>query len=513
MVFATVAGVYSLAGSWRSKAAAGTVASLAFSLLLCAIQILPTWETTRLREPELHYGGGIQDPDLVLFYTVPNYFNFGLNVPAGTNPSKDYFYLGVPALLGLPFLIRRRRFRDLIPSLAVLAASLVMAVNPYGIVWNVIRHSSLLPEILRDWFFLAGVTVAFAPLTAYALDDFLTRKQRPEPAWLVPLSVALMAAWAGYELFRWKTQSLPAGWRSGVDMLITLAIFSAGMYAVRGEQGRRRVWMAAAVVLFVGADYKAFGTSRRFDAGRGDAQRFSSTSFPGMEPEVYAQLRAGAEYRILVDADTGPFAGDFRHIGLISPQGFDPLLTSPYRKMAETYGHFRTDRVFEVDPENYAAMRMFGARYVISSEFSKVYPKLKDNPHYRLLGSTPTFYRVYEYLDAQPPYSWEGSSGGVVQRRAWQPESRVFDVRSAFGGKLALHEQLFPGWTTFVDGKGAAMESWAGAYQAVDVPAGEHTVEFRYRSQLLGVGCGISVLALIGLMFWMRPGAKAPVAG
>jgi hypothetical protein len=322
-----------------------------------------------------------------------------------------------------------------------------------------------------------------------------------------------MAAWAGYELFRWKTQSLPAGWRSGVDMLITLAIFSAGMYAVRGEQGRRRVWMAAAVVLFVGADYKAFGTSRRFDAGRGDAQRFSSTSFPGMEPEVYAQLRAGAEYRILVDADTGPFAGDFRHIGLISPQGFDPLLTSPYRKMAETYGHFRTDRVFEVDPENYAAMRMFGARYVISSEFSKVYPKLKDNPHYRLLGSTPTFYRVYEYLDAQPPYSWEGSSGGVVQRRAWQPESRVFDVRSAFGGKLALHEQLFPGWTTFVDGKGAAMESWAGAYQAVTVPAGEHTVEFRYRSQLLGVGGGTSVLALIGLMFWMRPGAKAPVAG
>jgi uncharacterized membrane protein YfhO len=232
-----------------------------------------------------------------------------------------------------------------------------------------------------------------------------------------------------------------------------------------------------------------------------------------MEPEVYAQLRAGAEYRILVDADTGPFAGDFRHIGLISPQGFDPLLTSPYRKMAETYGHFRTDRVFEVDPENYAAMRMFGARYVISSEYSKVYPKLKDNPHYRLLGSTPTFYRVYEYLDAQPPYSWEGSSGGVVQRRAWQPESRVFDVRSASGGKLALHEQLFPGWTTFVDGKGAAMESWAGAYQAVTVPAGEHTVEFRYRSQLLGVGGGTSVLALIGLMFWMRPGAKAPVAG
>jgi hypothetical protein len=509
MVFATVAGVYSLAGAWRLKATAGTVTSLVFSLLLCGVQLLPTWETTRLREPELHYGGGIQDPDLVLFYAMPNYFDFGLNVPVGTNPYKDYFYLGVPALLGLPFLIRRRQFRDLLPSLAVLATSLVMAINPYGIVWSVIRHSSLLPEILRDWFFLAGVTVAFAPLTAYALDDFLTRKQRRAPAWLAPMAVALMAVWAGYDLLRWKAQSLPAGWRSGIDVLITLAIFGAGMYAVRGEQGRRRTWMAAAVVLLVGADYKAFGTSKRFDARSGDAQRFSSTSFPGMEPEVYAQLRAGAEYRILVDADTGPFAGDFRHIGLITPQGFDPLLTSPYRKMAETYGHFRTDRVFEVDPENYAAMRLFGARYVISSEFSKFFPKLKDNPHYRLLGPTLTFYRVYEYLDAQPPYSWEGSPGGEVQRRAWQPESRVFDVRSASGGKLALHEQLFPGWATFVDGKDAAIEPWMGAYQAVTVPAGEHTVEFRYRSQLLGLGALISLVALIGLGFWIRASSRS----
>ena len=51
-----------------------------------------------------------------------------------------------------------------------------MAVNPFDVVWNVIQHSSLLPDILRAWYFLAGVTVAFAPLTAYALDDFLARR-------------------------------------------------------------------------------------------------------------------------------------------------------------------------------------------------------------------------------------------------------------------------------------------------------------------------------------------------
>ncbi len=62
-----------------------------------------------------------------------------------------------------------------------------------------------------------------------------------------------------------------------------------------------------------------------------------------------------------------------------------------------------------------------------------------------------------------------------------------------------------------------------GAFQAVAVPAGVHTVEFRYRSRLLPLGGGISLVALLGLGFWIRrgagfsptgrAGAEAPVAG
>jgi hypothetical protein len=503
MVFAVAVGAYSLVSGWHGKASLGTILALVFSLALCAIQILPTWETTALRQPENHYGVGIQNWDMILSYVLPNYFNFGLNTPVLTNPDKDYFYLGVPVLLGLPFLILRRRFRDLAPTLAMLAATLVVAVNPYNVVWNVIQHSTLLPDIMRAWYFLAGVTLAFAPLTAYALDYFLARKDRQAPTWLMPVSVALMAMWGVYELVRWERQSFAAGWRSGVYLLVTLAIFGAGMYALRAQQGRRRMWMAAALILFVGLDYKAFGSSKRFDASSGEAQRFSSTSFPGMMPDVYQQLRANNDYRIVVDADTGPAPNDFRHIGLITPQGFDPLLTTPFRKMVETYGKFRTDRLFEVDPENYDALKLFGVRYVISSEYSPAFPKLKDNPHYRLLGSIPTFYRVYEYLDAQPPFSWEGSAVTELERRRWEPDDRTFRVRTPAGGKLALHEQFFPGWTATIDGKGAAVEPWAGAFQAVTVPAGEHTVEFQYRSRLLGVGAGISLVALIGLGFWI----------
>ena len=374
------------------------------------------------------------------------------------------------------------------------------------IVWRLIQQSGLLADLVRSWYFLAGVTLAFAALTAYGLDHFLARKSRGAPWWLAPASLIGMAYWASYELVRWKRQSLPFGWRSGKYLLITLVIFSAGLYAVRASWGRLRMVMTVAIVLFVGADYKAFGTSKRFNAGSGDAQRWSSTSFPGIGNDVYQQLRDGLGIdRIVVDFDTGPLPNDFRHIGLITPQGFDPLLTTPFRQVVETYGHFRTDRMFEVDPENYGALRLFGVKYVISSEYSKVYSKLKDNPRYRLMGSIPTFYKVYEYLDARPPYSWEGQGAqDQIQPGPWQPDNRTFQVQSAAGGKLALHEQFFPGWTAFVDGKSVAVEQWAGAFQAVTVPAGEHAVEFRYRSRFLRLGGGISLLALIGLFFWIR---------
>src|SRR5207244_1039155 len=103
------------------------------------------------------------------------------------------------------------------------------------------------------------------------------------------------------------------------------------------------------------------------------------------------------------------------------------------------------------------------------------------------------------------PYSWEGQ----IRSKAWQPELRTFQVQSEAGGKLALHEQLFPGWTATIDGRSVAVESWSGAFQAVQVPPGEHTVEFRFSSRLLGVGGAISLIALIALVFWGRSSSRS----
>jgi hypothetical protein len=273
--------------------------------------------------------------------------------------------------------------------------------------------------------------------------------------------------------------------------------------------------MTAALILFVGIDYKAFGTSKRFNASGGDAPRFSSTSYPGIPNDVYQQLRASEGYRIVMDNDTGYLPNDFRHMGLATPQGFDPMMTRQLRNTIAIYEHFRSDRAFDLDPANETALKLLGVRYVITGEIggepSPLYQQLKGDPHYRLLGAEPTFHRVFEYLDAQPSYSWEdGGPNDLIRRRTWEPESRVFDVRTAAGGQLALHEQLFPGWTATIDGNGVSVEPWMGAFQAVTVPPGTHTVGFRYRSRLLGLGAGISMVALLGLAFWIHFEQRSP---
>jgi uncharacterized membrane protein YfhO len=99
----------------------------------------------------------------------------------------------------------------------------------------------------------------------------------------------------------------------------------------------------------------------------------------------------------------------------------------------------------------------------------------------------------------------------LVRLSAWRPARREFLVRSDQGGRFVLVEQFFPGWEGQVDGHAANIERWNGAFQAVYVPPGEHTVEFRYHSRLLPAGAAISLLSLVLLVFFAKWHAKRAV--
>jgi hypothetical protein len=503
-VLAVSAVAYALGTSWRWMATAGVFASVAASMGIAAVQLLPTQEAQKLMTPEVRYGGGVRDPDYILSYFVPNYYDFGMETPVNAHPGKDLFYLGASAIFGFAFMFRRGNWQRMLPLLLVLAAVLVVATNPYGLVWMVLERSSLLYGLIRDWYFLAGVMPVAAALAAYGLDNFLQRDHRPIPVWLVWSSLVAAAIWACWEVARWLGPGFAAGWKAVFDPLIMLIIFSALLYVYRSQHGTIKTGMAIALVLSVGIDYKVFGTRTRLNTVRGRGPSYSNANFIGMDHLAYQQLHEHSDYRILLD-ETAPFPEELRHLGLMTPQGTDPFIPSEFHSLVSQYGNFQNTRVFEIDAENYPALHLFGVRYVITSGSRPFYPKLMANPKFRMVESENSYYKVFEYLGATPPFGWEsGSAGDRVEVRTRLPEKRQFSVRSAQGGRLTLSEQFFPGWTAAIDGKSAELERWMGAFQAVQVPAGEHIVEFQFRSARLVLGMWISLISLIGLSFWAR---------
>jgi len=66
-------------------------------------------------------------------------------------------------------------------------------------------------------------------------------------------------------------------------------------------------------------------------------------------------------------------------------------------------------------------------------------------------------------------------------------------------GWLVLFDTYYPGWRALVDGKETAIERADVFFRAVPVPAGEHTVEFRYLPRSLVYGI---IISGAGLMLW-----------
>jgi hypothetical protein len=486
--------------AWRWKAAAGTILALGASLAIAMIQILPTLEALSLKAPEIKYGSGIRALDFYISYLVPNYFNFGLHVPAGTNPGREYLYLGAPAIFGLLCLARRRGWRDVMPLLAMGGVTAVVVTNPFGLVWQIVRHSTLLVQICRDWYFLAGLTLAVAPLAAMGLDHCLRQSRRPRGNWLACLAIALLAGWSVRELIVGLPgrPGFPSGWGSAVEAAIALGLFALAIYVLPTQRGALRTCLAAVLLLTVGVDYKVFGTCKRFNAVSGRVD-FKASSFNGMDDAVYRQLSSHPEFRVAMD-QTGPFPGEIRLQGLRTPQGFDPLLTAPYTKLMGELGRFTSDREIDIDSANQPALRQLGVRYFITSEGGPQYPRLLKDPRFRLVEPSQSYYKVFELKDARPSYGWLAEDGTrSVRRLAWTPEFRAFVVRSDTGGQFALAEQFFPGWRVTLDGAPANVERWSDAFQAVRAPAGEHRIEFRFHSTGVRVGALVSLAAVLGL--------------
>ena len=500
--------------AWRRML--GVIVFLAISILVSMVQLLPAAEAAGLKEVEPRYGAGFRDILYFIPYLSGNHYDFSIRAPVLTNRGYDYLYLGAAAFLGLLW-CGRARLREMLPFFAIAAVSAIAITNPFNLVWSLIRHSPLLSQMVRDWYFLVGITLAAAPLAALGADAFLRRKARPGPRWVAPLLLAAIAVWSTVQLLMWRPKGpgLPVGWPAALISLVTLVLLWLVLSAYRGSSGRARVLLAVGALLAVGVDYKVFGTSLRVNASRGapDDPNLTIGPPPGMNLQNYRRLLGNPEYRAVFDAASASTL-EFRHLGLSTAQGFDPLLSHQYKAVV---GSKPGEWLIDFDPRNKELLSLLGIRWMLSFEGSPRYSYLVSDPDFSLLQPSDSYFKVFEFVKSQPPYRWERDEpGSSVRATLWSAQHREFAVNSGSGGRFVLIEQYFPGWEATIDGRPAPVSRWDGAFQSVLVPAGAHEVRFRFHSRSLPWGAAISALSLMALagVYWFtKPRGRAAGAG
>src|SRR5262249_42088106 len=135
--FAIATFVYALARSWRCGVA--TLVAVVASLGIAAVQLLPAAEASALKTFDPKYGPGIHDPLFYIHFLVPDWVGMRFGDPN----LHLYLYLGVPALLGMVWLVKRPDRS----ALAVLAVCTLLLTNPDEVISRLVSRSTLLVQI------------------------------------------------------------------------------------------------------------------------------------------------------------------------------------------------------------------------------------------------------------------------------------------------------------------------------------------------------------------------------
>jgi hypothetical protein len=485
---------------------------MAASVALIAVQLLPAIEARSLMVLEPKYGAGAYSAlSLLRSYLLPNWFDFNPVHATDFDPGCVYLYVGMPALFALGWAIWRHSPRSYGQPVFGLAVALFLANPPHFLLMAVERIPAL-RFTMQPHNYLAATGAMVALITAIGLDDFLkSGAARNWPGWVPWTGGCAIAAWAVRDLVIWHRGSVfPTGSAAIAPAATGVALFSFGLWCVRCSIGWRRALLAGIVLFGTAADYKVYGSGRWFNAVSGDVDdEFTDYGIRGIDDAGYRAMSENRQYRVFTDDGIGPHPTDYRMWGLATPEGFDPFLSTAYKRTIQHWVPFRTNRLFDVDDHNDEMMQALGVRYAVVRDGTSHDAFLAASPSFRRLGRVDVFCHVYEYLRAKPPFHWEAERSGVAEPSGWVPEQRDFRVRSATGGRFVLVEQFSPGWRATVDGRPAAVERWDGVFQAVRVPPGAHRVRFEFRPACIAAGAAVSLIALAALLTLMRADYRA----
>jgi hypothetical protein len=481
--------------------------TVSFGVLVAAVQLLPSYLYSLkayrwVAEGQLQPG----QPVPFLFHeTWSPAESLSLLVPSATS---HMLYLGVATLLLAAYggIVSKNRYRGVMAWLALLSLlySFGRLSALYAAVYLVLPFAEKVPEASRSFFMFHYAMAALAAFGADALsspvDSSARKRHRLVSKMLTFVSGGVLLVLIGVGLARGlyvesiKPQSyIPASY-AAVLLLITAMLILLREYGLLKLNSFR-----FAIVGLVAFDLVSFVQSATPLKARDSADAW-------YKPNPVADfLRSQNGVFRVIDRDgvLPPNFGDVYRIQSISGYG---------ASLGKDFFDFLNSRPDRNDP-----LRMLNVRYHLTTTplpgFQLVYKDEKSGasvyedpralpravliPKAQLAPNTDL--RLAELL----LYNTSGLQAGAEARiLSYEPQRIRIRATAGQSAYLWLSELTYPGWQATVDGVRQNVLVSDGVFRALDLPAGEHTVEFRFRpgavlAGLAGTIVGLAALALV----------------
>lgn len=471
---------------------------------------LPTWGLANLVVPQFHASQSLLDT----YHLAGQYW------------TKSY-YVGVGVLvLALWGIWRARQWRVGVLAGAALIG-LVLALGHNGLLYSWLKE--LVPAVGFARYpikFIALPVFAIPLLAAYgfqALQNAPAEKTGRGVRFLIGAGVFCLLVTAGILFVAHRSPVIEESWpvtcRDGVTRMLMLAgVIGCASGCLLAGRVRTRALLGAAVVLLVGLDLtsaalrlhptvdkRVFGPLELNMASRprlGEARALVSRQAEaflnrvGMTNQVaYCVTTRGALFCNNNLLENIPKVDGFCSLRLRQASELmrtlndTNLLTSPLADFLGVACVTAPDNVFAWQARSgFLPLITAGQRPVFSEDQQSLQAVAADNFKPREDVYLPTAAREFVSAAAVPDAS--------ILTPQWNAQRVQFGVKTPAPTMVVIAQSFYPNWRVLVDGQPVRLWRANYAYQALEVPAGQHEVTLVYRDRAFYVGAVFSALSL-----------------
>ncbi|MDR6968042.1 hypothetical protein J2X31_002057 [Flavobacterium arsenatis] len=225
---------------------------------------------------------------------------------------------------------------------------------------------------------------------------------------------------------------------------------------------------------------------------------------------------------------------DTSHYRVYEINGRLQARTSYFHKSLSGYSAVRPRRMdqlfaYQIDKNNLEVLNMLNTKYVIQvdekgQEFPAINPDANGNAWFveevKFVNSPDEEMKALDSIDSKNQVvinnkefkvsnvtTYQKDSTATIVLNKYKPNYLKYTSNNANKGLAVFSEIYYPkGWNVTIDGKEATHFRVNYTLRGMEIPAGKHTIEFKFEPQVIKTGSTIALFSSIGMLLFLLGG-------